>query len=544
MAASSTQSPSWDGVIVGEAAWDDESPIVRVGIASLAAACLRTRLQQSQQLTAGAGTGMSKQQESPGQADDILDLQNMTMHAVAKLRQQLLHETTPDALTSLMKLMSRTTINKNAQQPDSRPALKQPLIVELEEDPSPKMSAASQNQVPSREDGSILSRAADVLLVSALHSTDGQLDAPWASAGTSSAAASVLECLAGHIGATRSSKKATRGMNGRSASRNELASTAVQAAIVELLPSAIPRLSSVLVHTPEQQKQKARMEAFTGPGAFKRAVAAQQLAWCVRRVGYSGLGPLVGFALPVILAAADDTSPAVQRQGLWALHHLAKEALPADLLWQKEALLKAARKSLVGCDESAWPAAAAAACALAVTLGGREIFCTGYEQVLGEMLTQGNSYAHVPARRIVWLQAAQPLLQAMGLASVRSFSRLLPLLLDWVHAPDVDTRLAALPVLHAVLKHTWPRLPAHASIIWQHVAQEFARDIEFVQKAGQRVGAVSEAMDGEASTNGLDSTKHSADISIQGQMAADSGKRQVLIDWQQRILEVLWWGGE
>jgi hypothetical protein len=46
------------------------------------------------------------------------------------------------------------------------------------------------------------------------------------------------------------------------------------------------------------------------------------------------------------------------------------EALPADLLWQKEALLKAARKSLVGCDESAWPAAAAAACALAVTLGG------------------------------------------------------------------------------------------------------------------------------------------------------------------------------
>ena len=46
------------------------------------------------------------------------------------------------------------------------------------------------------------------------------------------------------------------------------------------------------------------------------------------------------------------------------------EALPADLLWQKEALLKAARKSLVGSEESAWPAAAAAACALAVTLGG------------------------------------------------------------------------------------------------------------------------------------------------------------------------------
>lgn len=60
-----------------------------------------------------------------------------------------------------------------------------------------------------------------------------------------------------------------------------------------------------------------------GPDVYDRAKAAQQLAWCVRRVGYRGLGGLVGFALPVVLAAADDTSPTVQRQGLWTLHHLA-----------------------------------------------------------------------------------------------------------------------------------------------------------------------------------------------------------------------------
>ncbi len=63
--------------------------------------------------------------------------------------------------------------------------------------------------------------------------------------------------------------------------------------------------------------------AGAGPDVFERAVAAQQLAWCVRRVGYKGLGALVGFALPVVMAAAEDVSPAVQRQGLWALHHLA-----------------------------------------------------------------------------------------------------------------------------------------------------------------------------------------------------------------------------
>lgn len=43
-----------------------------------------------------------------------------------------------------------------------------------------------------------------------------------------------------------------------------LATSAVQSLIVELLPYAIPHLSSTLVETPEQQRQKARMEAYRG----------------------------------------------------------------------------------------------------------------------------------------------------------------------------------------------------------------------------------------------------------------------------------------
>ncbi len=46
----------------------------------------------------------------------------------------------------------------------------------------------------------------------------------------------------------------------------------------------------------------------------------------MRRLGYRGLGSVAGFALPCITAAAEDASPAVQRQGLWALHHLATGA--------------------------------------------------------------------------------------------------------------------------------------------------------------------------------------------------------------------------
>lgn len=44
---------------------------------------------------------------------------------------------------------------------------------------------------------------------------------------------------------------------------------------------------------------------------------------------------------------------------------------------------------------------------------GRDTLGAGYECVLGEMLAQGNNYAHVPARRLVWMQAAQPMLQVL-----------------------------------------------------------------------------------------------------------------------------------
>ena len=85
-------------------------------------------------------------------------------------------------------------------------------------------------------------------------------------------------------------------------------------------------------------------------------------------------------------------------------------------------------------------------------------------------------------------------LQAMGLASVRHFSRLLPLLLEWLHAPDMDSRLAAAPVLHAVLKHTWPRLPAHAGVIWQHVAKEYAREASIALKMEGDQGPLSSTL--------------------------------------------------
>lgn len=56
---------------------------------------------------------------------------------------------------------------------------------------------------------------------------------------------------------------------------------------------------------------------------------------------------------------------------------------------------------------------------------------------------------------------------------LRYFSRLMPLLLEWLHAFDHATALAALQTLHVIVKHTWPRVPPHAALLWRHLKQAY-----------------------------------------------------------------------
>ena len=107
--------------------------------------------------------------------------------------------------------------------------------------------------------------------------------------------------------------------------------------------------------------------------------------------------------LPIVLAFADDTSPAVQVYGIWGLYCLATgqfqqgysstytpplgsscprqyrkvyltlslaEKPRAALKWQQELLLHEAQKVLVGCDASVWHAAAQMASAVACSVEG------------------------------------------------------------------------------------------------------------------------------------------------------------------------------
>ncbi len=62
-------------------------------------------------------------------------------------------------------------------------------------------------------------------------------------------------------------------------------------------------------------------------------MAARQLAFLIRQLGYQQLGTILPAALPCVLATIKDQSPAVQSYGLHALRHIAEgECIPAWFL--------------------------------------------------------------------------------------------------------------------------------------------------------------------------------------------------------------------
>ena len=64
--------------------------------------------------------------------------------------------------------------------------------------------------------------------------------------------------------------------------------------------------------------------------------------------------------------------------------------------------------------------------------------------------------------------------QRLGLVSVRSFGRLMPLLLGWVQSPDTMVQIEALRTLAVVVRASWPRMTAHAPSLWRQLDDAYA----------------------------------------------------------------------
>ncbi|KAG2493936.1 hypothetical protein HYH03_007867 [Edaphochlamys debaryana] len=296
---------------------------------------------------------------------------------------------------------------------------------------------------------------------------------PWANADGAAAAAALLAELAARVRPSPPPSKALRaraGGGGGSLALLSAAEVAEQDLIAACLPGLLRAwIRPVVVQKHVQDLEKGPITPYRGPDAFARSVAARRLAWLLMRSRHPFAGPALAAALPCLLAAADDPSPGAAAQGLAALHAAAAECLAADLQWQRELLLETARRAVVGCRGELWALACPAAVALTRRIEGKDPRAPGYHALAAELLSEMERTAHLPERRMPFMPAAARLVTALGLTTVRHLGRLMPLVLDWLHAPDAPTRIGALRLTNAVVRATWPRVPAHAPALWRHV---------------------------------------------------------------------------
>jgi len=176
-----------------------------------------------------------------------------------------------------------------------------------------------------------------------------------------------------------------------------------------------------------------------------------------------------------------------------------------------------------------WPWAAAETCNLALADSCRASirYSVGLPQVRGQV-TGGSVLVTVG---LVAKNTTVAGRQAMGLAQVRHWARLLPLLLAWAAGPDAGARARALRALHAALRAGWPRLPPHARLVWRHLAATAAW--------GPALGAegAREPDEGGGATPAAPQPAHAREAGQGLGNAAEEGR------WAAAVAEVLWWAG-
>ncbi|KAF8066261.1 HOL3 [Scenedesmus sp. PABB004] len=139
------------------------------------------------------------------------------------------------------------------------------------------------------------------------------------------------------------------------------------------------------------------------------------------------------------------------------------------LAWQRALLLSVARRLVVGCEESCWATAMPAATALVMALEGRDCRSDAYHGLLAELVSEAERSAHKPAQRLVFMACLALLAPRLGLHAARHLGAAMPLLLEWAHAHDERSAQVALLALARLTAVAWPRMPAHAGVLWRHL---------------------------------------------------------------------------
>jgi hypothetical protein len=103
--------------------------------------------------------------------------------------------------------------------------------------------------------------------------------------------------------------------------------------------------------------------------------------------------------------------------------------------------------------------------------GSSSVRSPGYHQLLQELITEAERNAHKPQQRLIFMGCLGRLLPCIGLYVLRHTAALMPLLLEWSHAYDEASAVAAVRLLGCAVQHAWPRIGVHAGMIWRHLVE-------------------------------------------------------------------------
>jgi hypothetical protein len=111
------------------------------------------------------------------------------------------------------------------------------------------------------------------------------------------------------------------------------------------------------------------------------------------------------------------------------------------------------------------------------------------DALVSALLEEVERSGHKHELFITFTACLVPLLRRLGLYTVKHLPRLMPLLLQQQLTLSGSTRVAAVLLLAEVVIRTWPRMPAHALIIFQVLASAAQQEDDLYFKGGETRGA-------------------------------------------------------
>uniref|UniRef100_A0A7N0TPJ4 Uncharacterized protein n=1 Tax=Kalanchoe fedtschenkoi TaxID=63787 RepID=A0A7N0TPJ4_KALFE len=198
-------------------------------------------------------------------------------------------------------------------------------------------------------------------------------------------------------------------------------------------------------------------------------------------IGFPYLGKLCALVIPCALTSLDHWSPEVKGQGMITFIHLGNNVNSGELGWCQDVILDACFQNIV-CSDDIWHLVVEMSVLFAASTQKNNPRSPWFEKLLNEMLGHLERHPRNKERRVAWLEHIDPLLNSVGLILLAHFSRIFPLVFQWIHADDDDTVILVLKFVQTIIKLTWirntpyvARLVDELSIIYKEAAMRKAR---------------------------------------------------------------------